>query len=306
MSLEPIQVPAAGRRRSGRIAKEISIVLSGDDTEGKQFSETTKTLVLSRHGASILSLHKLIPEQVMFLRAVEANKEVEVRICGEIGERADGHIYGAAFVDSFLDFWGIEFPPVEKLEPDLMRMTLECTGCRQRAVAQFDATEMDVYTVNQGVLRYCKRCLISTVWKITTEEIAPEAPAPVAPETGVVAVPQKETKPETLPGAETSVTPPANRRKERRTKVKLNACIRSLGASDEVVACEDMSRGGFSFRTSRQYSEEAMIEVALPYTTGQVAIFVPAQIANVRRLPEGNLYRCGAKYIRSPKKGTTW
>jgi hypothetical protein len=173
---ETARAPATAQRRSGRISKEIPIVLSGSDTGGRQFSETTKTLVLSRHGASVLSHYKLIPEQEIFLLAVGTKREVEVRVCGEIGEGEYGYIYGVAFVDPSVNYWEIEFPPAGGLEKDLSRVTLECTGCRQRAVVEFDATEMDVYLVNQGALRYCKRCLNSTAWKITTEPAAPEAP----------------------------------------------------------------------------------------------------------------------------------
>ena len=171
--LESTQGPVAGVRRSGRISKEIAIVLFGDNTEGRHFCETTKTLMLSQHGASVLCRHKLIPDQEMFLRAVAANREVEVRICGKIGEREDGQIYGVAFVDPLVDFWGIEFPCAEKLEKDLASLMLECTGCRQRVAVQFDAIEMDVYMVNEGVLRFCKRCLTSTFWKVAGEEATP-------------------------------------------------------------------------------------------------------------------------------------
>ncbi len=306
ITAEPARVSAALRRRSGRISKEIPIVLSGGDTAGRQFSETTKTLVLSRHGASVLSRYKLIPEQEIFLLVAATNREVEVRICGEIGEGEHGYVYGVAFVDPSVNLWEIEFPPVEELEKDLSRVTLECTGCRQRAVVEFDATEMDVYLVNEGALRYCGRCLNSTRWKITTAAAAPEVP--LGPKQEAEAPAPKETKLESEPAAEPSVTPPPNRRQDRRAKVKFSACIRSPGAVDEIVACDDVSRGGFCFRSSRKYPEETLIEVALPYTPGQVPIFVPARIGNVRRLQDGKACRYGAAYIRSPKPKnvTTW
>jgi PilZ domain len=300
---EPARAPTTVRRRSGRISKEIPVVLSGSDTGGRQFSETTKTLVLSRHGASVLSRYKLVPEQEIFLLAVGTKREVEVRICGQIGEGEHGYIYGVAFVDPTVNYWEIEFPPVRGLEKDLSRVTLECTGCRQRAAVEFDATEMDVYLVNESALRYCKRCLNSTAWKITTEPTAPEAP--VGPKHEAAAPAQQETKLETELAAESSVKPPPNRRKDRRTKVKFSACIRCAGAADEIVACEDVSRGGFCFRSSRQYPEETLLEVALPYTPGQVPIFVPARIGNVRKLQDGRIYRYGAAYVRSPRNATT-
>jgi len=55
-------------RRSGRIAKEIPIVLLGTDTAGKPFSEETKTVVLSRHGAGIVSRYEFAPDELLTLR----------------------------------------------------------------------------------------------------------------------------------------------------------------------------------------------------------------------------------------------
>jgi hypothetical protein len=46
-------------RRSGRIKKEIAILLLGTDTQGHVFAEETKTGTLSLHGAGIVSDLKL-------------------------------------------------------------------------------------------------------------------------------------------------------------------------------------------------------------------------------------------------------
>jgi len=48
-------------RRSGRISREIPIVLLGTDTSGRVFSEQTQTPVQSLHGAGILSRYKFAP-----------------------------------------------------------------------------------------------------------------------------------------------------------------------------------------------------------------------------------------------------
>ena len=322
--LEPAQVVSSVVRRSGRISKEIAVLLSGSDTDGRQFSERTKTLVLSRHGGSVLSRYKLVPEQEIFLRLLTNDREIEMRVCGEIGEREDGHIYGMAFVNPEVDFWGIEFPPSEKLPISLIELALECSGCKDRTTVRFDATELDVFTVNDGVLRYCKRCLRSTVWKRAAAAVpattasAPPPAAPSAPPGANSAAlagppPVAKTDEPAQPGfshpaggavAQTQQGPGPipNRRRERRTKVRFSACIRSSGASEEVVECEDMSRGGFSFRSGREYSVEAMIEAAVPYSPGGGSIFVPAQIANVRELQKGKLFRYGAAYLASSKK----
>jgi hypothetical protein len=84
-----------------------------------------------------------------------------------------------------------------------------------------------------------------------------------------------------------------------RTRVNLKACVRQAGSSEDVVDCEDMSRGGLRFKSTRKYSEKAVIEVAVPYSPGGQSIFVPAQIAYVQALPEQKKYRCGVTYLRA-------
>ncbi len=178
-STEPTQTSATVRR-SGRISKEIPIILSGGDASGRQFSERTRTLLLSLHGASVICHYKLVPEQEAYLRVISNNREIEVRVCGQIGERDDGYIYGAAFTNPDIDFWRIELPPAGALPSDLIPVTLECPGCRRRVSLQFDATEMDVYAVNEGMLRYCSRCGLSTVWKIAKGKAEHGSPAGLA------------------------------------------------------------------------------------------------------------------------------
>jgi hypothetical protein len=264
--------------------------------------------MLSLHGASVVCHSKLIPEQEAYLRVISTNREAEVRICGEIGEREDGYIYGVAFADPDINFWKMEFPPAEALPTDMIHVTLECSGCRRQTSLQFDATEMDVYTVNEGALRYCSKCARSTIWKIATAK-APEIPiakpSPVAPQPVPKPAPRQEPQLiiEPLAAAPApAISPQPNRRSDRRTKVRFSACIRASGCADEVAPCEDMSRGGFSFHSKRQYSVETMIEAAVPYTPGSLSIFVPAQIANVCELQSGKLFRYGVAYIRAPKK----
>src|SRR2546430_9964138 len=78
-------MPPESVRRSNRIAKEIAILLVGSDMEGKMFSEQTKTVLLSRHGAGIVSQYALSAEQELILRRLDTNKEAEVRVVGNLG-----------------------------------------------------------------------------------------------------------------------------------------------------------------------------------------------------------------------------
>ena len=92
-----------------------------------------------------------------------------------------------------------------------------------------------------------------------------------------------------------------NRRKHARTKVTYKACIRRSGFPDDVVTCEDMSKGGLSFKSRKQYYERTSIEVAVPYSVGGNAIFVPAEIAWVVEVTKDKQYRCGVAYRRTSR-----
>src|SRR5260370_32763212 len=105
-------------RRSSRIPKEIAIMLVGSDMEGRVFSEETKTVVLSRHGAGIISQYVLSAEQEMILRRLDNDKEAEVRVVGQLGCHGESHTYEVAFLDPELAFCGVQFPSQPALEED--------------------------------------------------------------------------------------------------------------------------------------------------------------------------------------------
>ena len=94
-----------------------------------------------------------------------------------------------------------------------------------------------------------------------------------------------------------------NRRKHARVKVSYSACIRHADRGDDIVTCEDMSRGGLCFKSRKRYYDRTLIEVAVPYISGQPALFVPAQIVFFQELPEQQLFRYGVAYLQLPKPG---
>src|SRR5260370_9260778 len=70
---------------------------------------------------------------------------------------------------------------------------------------------------------------------------------------------------------------------------------------DEVVSCEDMSRGGLRFKSKKQFYASTMIEVAVPYSPGGQSIFVPGQIVYVHESPGEGVFHCGVAYRRSSR-----
>lgn len=356
-------------RSSGRIPKEIPIILIGSDLDGSVFSEPTKTVLLSLHGAGILSRHKLCAEQEMVLRCPDRNKEAEIRVVGQLGSQEGVHTYGVAFVDPSLKFWDVEFPSLSPNEMELGLLSLVCNSCK--ALEQIDDTgiEADICATGEGVLRFCKRCGSSTLWKpaqpqtlaaASPESLSPAAaaqiplfpssspaePAPAQPakpysspmpapasstvlrpapaaSSFPVSAPTQASRPTSSQtqaavyyeqrGAVLTMPPPrepgtarVNRRKHARVKVSYSACIRHPERGDDIVTCEDMSRGGLRFTSRKSYYERTLIEVAVPYTPGQPAIFVPAQIVFVQELPEQQLFRYGVAYLQLPKPSNSF
>jgi hypothetical protein len=298
-------MPPEGVRRSSRIPKEIGILLTGSDMEGKVFSEETKTVLLSRHGAGIVSTYKLSSEQELILRRLDTNKEAEVRVVGQLGCESDLYTYGVAFMDSAVNFWGIKFPVPSDTEKKASVVSMECSSCETRETVEHSDLESDVYLVNEGIMRYCRQCGSSTFWKRAAEVVeADPMPVPVRVEVEQIAESEPLAVEEApVPVAVADAKPAVraeNRRKHVRTKVSFKACVRSFAFGDDVVSCEDISRGGLRFKSRKPYTQNAEIEVAAPYSPGTQNIFVRGKIVHVVELKEERSFRCGVEYaVRS-------
>lgn len=328
------------RRRSSRIPKQLAIFLIGSDIEGRIFSEETKTVVLSRHGAGITSEHKLSAEQEIIIRCIDSGKEVEARVVGQIGSQGETYIYGVAFLDHSLNFWGLDFGELTDAEREASRALLQCSSCDLRETVDHSDLEADVFAINRSAVRYCKRCGSSTVWTLAAGEPAASpgpagtqakppmaaksvveadppdadltyagAPADLHDASPVAAPPSPRPAaksaspalPTAAPAPPQATERPEDRRKHARTKVKFKACIRRPGMPDDVVSCEDMSRGGLRFKSRKQYFQNTMIEVAVPYSPGGQSIFVSAQIVYVHETPGEGVYHCGVAYTKSSR-----
>lgn len=341
-------------RSSGRILKALPILLIGSDLDGRVFSEHTATVLLSLHGAGLVSKHSLSPDQELVLRLPDLNREAEIRVVGQIGSQDSKFTYGVAFLDPDINFWNIEFPPVTPAEMEAGLVSLVCGSCQSIEKIDDSSIEADVCATNEGVHRFCERCGTATLWNQAPKV---RSPAPVSAEAAHLpscaspreSVPAKipPPPPNSIPAPPaTRATPPvpatpppsfyarpnaseqhaapsqsdaqrqprsavltmpapekpgarrSNRRKHPRVRVNYSACIRHQARGDDMVTCEDMSKGGICFKSPRQYHDQALIEVAVPYQQGQTAIFVPAQIVFVEELPEQGLFRCGVRYFQ--------
>jgi len=177
-------VPQQVVRSSSRIPKQIPILLIGSDLDGKVFSESTNTVLLSLHGAGIVSHHKLSPEQELILRCPDRNIEAEIRVVGQLGSQQGIYTYGVAFVDPSLKFWDIDFPPMSSAEMERGLLSLVCNSCKTLEKIDDTGIEADIFATGDRILRFYRRCGTTTFWKPaqphTLPALSPESLPPAA------------------------------------------------------------------------------------------------------------------------------
>ncbi len=294
--MQVIEKPGVEALRCGiRTSKEVAIRLIGCDARGREFVEQTKTVVLSHYGASILSTHKLGVEQELVVIQEHNNREAEIRVVGEIGYEDGLHTYGVTFLDPDIDFWGIEFHSATDAYTSDASMLLQCNICGRREGIDLDSPESDIYAIHDGLIRDCKHCHRSTLWKRSPAEAPESVGAPQFVAGSAESAPPVKRAP--LPAGS------KNRRQHMRIKVNFTGCVRNYGSEEDIVVRENVSRGGLCFKSSRCYDKTAAIEVAAPYTPGSTDIPVSARIVHVQEIPEEKMFRYGAQYLHPVKDG---
>jgi hypothetical protein len=310
-------------RRSGRVSLAVPILIIGSNAEGRVFSEETHTVVVSLHGAGIVSQNKLIAEQELTLRSMETRREAEVRVVGEIAQQGSMHTYGVAFLDERLDFWEMEFPPGPAWDNRPATLVLECGGCKCTVELANGDFEYDICAIHGGLARFCDECGLLTVWSLSHEVMPAMARASKKHERVVApggtldsALPVRVEKPavvgvavtvaEVSEAAENFVSladamEGTERRARVRAKVNFFACVRTEKFGEDIVKCVDMARGGVSFRSRNVYEKGMMLEIAVPYSPEvkeAPSIYVKGKIANVKEMATGEMWRCGVEFLR--------
>ena len=274
---------SAAQRRSDRVSLTLLLEASGKDVNDQEFTLPARTMQINRTGAVILLERDLRADQRIEIRRLapsEAHRHTQIRIVGQFGLQKEGYVYGVEILDPQSDIWNIEFPPIAESEEAVARMLLECTYCRTREVVYLNELELKSFEVRKCVARLCKHCDTPSIWIEAQAEIKSQ-------EKG--AANQLTVEERVIP-----------RRNRTRVKARVLACIRRRGFQEEVAVCEDLSKGGLSFRSRNEYPEGSRVEVAVPFTPGSGAIFVPIRIVFSQAIPAAGLYRHGAAYIRPP------
>jgi PilZ domain len=274
-----------GTRQSDRVTLRLQVDAAWYATNGTAIRQAAETLLVSRNGGVIRLKEKLFPGQDLTLhRTVDGDdtRSARARIVAEIDQEPEGFIYAVAILETRSDFWDIEFPSlhVGADAEALARMLMECSFCQRREVVYLNEMELKSFEVRRCVARVCKYCDAPSIWIEAHSD------------------PKTEDLISLKPPVEDRVLP---RRNRTRIKARVLACIRRRGFQEEVAVCEDLSKGGISFRSRNEYPQGSRVEVAVPYTPGASAIFVPIRIVFSQPLASAGLFRHGAAYVRLPE-----
>src|SRR5215471_4400747 len=269
-------------RQSDRVTLRLPLEASWVDGTGMVCRLNAQTLLVSRNGG-VLRLPDAFSagQELTLRRPLEGDgiKTVRARVVAEIDREPEGFLYAIHLLDPRADFWDIEFPAPHKAEEALARLLMECSFCQRREVVYLNELQLRSFEIRKCVARHCRNCDAPSIWvESLSEGAAAESVAGHA-------------------NPEERIVP---RRNRTRVKARVLACIRRRGFAEEVVVCEDLSKGGLSFRSRDQYAEGSRVEVAVPFTPGTGAIFVPIRIVFSQAIPTAGLHRHGASYIKPP------
>ncbi|MBZ5540519.1 MAG: PilZ domain-containing protein [Acidobacteriia bacterium] len=270
-------------RQSDRVALRVPVEASWYNSSGQPVAQTVETLLISRGGAVLRLAEQLATGQEVLLQRHMSDtvcKTAHATVVTEIDRDPRGFIYAVAIRDPQPDFWDIDFPTPAQAADALARMLMECSFCRRREIVYLNELELKSFEVRKCVARICKHCNAPSIW---TEARSDERSSPEQADSADLFLPAEQVQPS---------------RNRARIKARVLACIRRRGFQEEIAVCEDLSRGGLAFRSRNQYAEGTRLEIAVPFTPGNSAIFVPIRIVSSRLIPAAGLYRHGAAYLK--------
>ena len=107
-----------GRRRSKRVLLSIPIDVTGTATNGVEFKENTRTLVVNAHGALIALTAQVKAGQVLTVVNRATNQVSQCRVIYLGNAQADKVQMGIEFVKPTPYFWQLDFPPDDWVVPE--------------------------------------------------------------------------------------------------------------------------------------------------------------------------------------------
>jgi len=259
---------------------QLQIEVIGADLYGMQFFEPSEVLSIYRSGLTVFLENDLAPDSEVIVRSPQNNKETVALVLGQIRKEKRGHVYGLAFLNPAVDPWQLRIPDAGAAKT----IKLECTGCNNTATFDLSEIESEILDATRTLTRPCKDCGSPKKWREPRPQVM-DTRSSRSPARGAL-----------KPDEAAKSSSPKDRRRERRTPMKVSACIRFAGQEFEVD-CDDISKGGFRFTCTRRFPEGTRVETAIPFTKNSTNIFSTATIVRCLEMPDGQ-FQHGVAHFR--------
>jgi hypothetical protein len=269
------------RRRSERLLLTFPIRVEGADTKGTEFSETTRTLVVNRHGARIQLARLVPPGQTLRIVNLAGNRPADFRVVGPtqpVGHQ--GGEWGVELLDEKKNIWGIEFPPLENNDLPCSAL-LECRVCQTVGLTNMSLVELDVLNSSGLLNRPCAKCGDDTPWGYPHQSVGGMAPG----------------DPETAAGeGARGASALKERRAAPRVSLRLPIRARNWYGTEEFTKSENVSKTGLAFISEKRYEIGEAIQITCPYNPGADNIESRARVVRRTEMEGTGRWVYGVRY----------
>jgi PilZ domain len=247
----------SAQRRTERVLIQIPIEVKGNDSQGKPFRETTRTVVINRNGARIAL--RTVPSQSarLTITNLQSRKTCPFRVVSSVQKTIGlDPEWGVECLDPEANFWGILFPQksVERApeERDMVDVLLECTVCQSRELAHLPLAAYRDLVAKSLTRLQCTQCKDGTDWRLCFIE---------EEEGGAIGAPAKKEVTRLRPSG-------IERRRAKRLTAKLPLRLRKEGDVEEVTRTENLSKTGVCFYSKLQILTGEEIRLTVGYAPG--------------------------------------
>jgi hypothetical protein len=282
----PDQSSGATSRRSERVLLRIPIKVEGKDALGKEFEETTYTLVVNRSGGLIVVSHLLQPGAVLKItnlrNQVSCSFQVVVRATKSLSGIPE---WGVKCLEPEVEIWGVHFPTrtEEPAQTGLVHVLLECQECFSREMAALTGEQYQSLVAHSSLSSPCPKCATTTDWRFAFIEVGIHEVSPVfrAPPGSGLIPPSEDEK-----------------RREKRLGVKLPLAVRLPDGNEEASTTENISKSGLCFACSLEMHVGERVYVRVGLDSPDERSDLPARVMWRRPVKERGRALYGVKLER--------
>jgi hypothetical protein len=262
----------------------VQIRVEGVDGNGEKFSETGRTIVISRQGARIHLKRVVTPGSMLLISPTGGHRSAKFRVVGPTQPLSrEGGEWGVECEEANCNIWGIGFPAASSAE-GMCTALMECRRCHAVRLSHLSMVEHEVLGTSGLLVKECEACGRSTSWSYKEPSLS------LAGDDAGLALPSPESLSERPAGSKPRVT--------NRVALQLPLRVRSYYGAEEFTRTENVSRTGICFVSDRNHEVGEIILITCPYEQSVRNIEVRAQVVRRREMPGTGRKIYGVRYER--------